>query len=47
MRGMISRRQLLRSSAATGVGLLMSGSGFPALAQEKEELELPVGRPAS
>jgi multiple sugar transport system substrate-binding protein len=39
----ISRRQLLRSSAATGVGLLMGGSGFPALGQEKEELELPVG----
>ena len=39
----ISRRQLLRSSAAAGVGLLMSEGGFPALAQEKEELDLPVG----
>ena len=39
----ISRRQLLRSTAATGAGLLMGGSGFPALAQEKEELDLPVG----
>ena len=36
----ISRRQLLRSSAATGVGLLAAGSGLPAFAQE---MELPVG----
>lgn len=38
----ISRRQLLRSSAATGVGLLAAGSGLPAFAQE-QELDLPVG----
>jgi multiple sugar transport system substrate-binding protein len=40
MKEKISRRQLLQSTAATGVGLLMGGSGLPAFAQE---LELPVG----
>lgn len=37
----ISRRQLLQNSAATGVGLLAAGHGFPAFGQD--ELELPQG----
>ena len=37
----ISRRQLLRSTAATGVGLLAAGSGFPAFGQD--EMDLPEG----
>jgi multiple sugar transport system substrate-binding protein len=43
MNDKISRRQLLRSTAATGVGLLVGGSALPAFGQAKEELELPVG----
>lgn len=42
MTNKISRRQLLRSTAATGVGLLAAGSGFPAFGQEAE-MDLPVG----
>lgn len=39
-----SRREILLASAATGAGMMMAGSGFPAFAQEKPpELELPVG----
>ena len=41
MSGMITRRRMLRSSAATGVGLLAAGSGFPVLGQDK-----PESRPA-
>ena len=43
MRGMITRRRMLRSSAATGVGLLAAGSGFRVLGQDNQNLDLPVG----
>jgi multiple sugar transport system substrate-binding protein len=38
-----SRRELLLSSAATGAGLLIAGSGLPALAEDKPPLDLPKG----
>jgi multiple sugar transport system substrate-binding protein len=43
MRGMITRRRMLRTSAATGVGLLAAGSGFRVLGQENQNLDLPEG----
>jgi multiple sugar transport system substrate-binding protein len=39
-----SRRDMLRTSAATGAGLIAAGIGVPGFAQEKKpEIELPVG----
>jgi multiple sugar transport system substrate-binding protein len=43
MRGMITRRRMLRNSAATGVGLLAAGSGFRVLGQDNQNLDLPEG----
>ena len=43
MRGMITRRRMLRTSAATGVGLLAAGSGFRVLGQDNQNLDLPEG----
>ena len=43
MRGMITRRRMLRSSAATGVGLWAAGSGFRVLGQDNQNLDLPEG----
>ena len=43
MRGMITRRRMLRTSAATGVGLLAAGTGFRVLGQESQNLDLPQG----
>jgi multiple sugar transport system substrate-binding protein len=42
MSGIITRRRVLRNSAAT-VGLLAAGSGFPVLGQDNQNLDLPVG----
>lgn len=40
----LTRRELLRGTAATGAGLFMAGQGFPAFGQEAApELELPQG----
>lgn len=40
----LTRRDVLRGSAATGAGLLIGAQGFPALGQEKApELDLPQG----
>ncbi|MBI4921920.1 MAG: extracellular solute-binding protein [Devosia nanyangense] len=40
----ISRRGVLRGSAATGAGLLLAGSGIPILAEDKPPvLDLPLG----
>jgi multiple sugar transport system substrate-binding protein len=43
MSGMITRRRMLRTSAATGVGLLAAGSGFRVLGQDNQNLDLPAG----
>ena len=43
MIGTITRRRMLRTSAATGVGLLAAGSGFRVLGQDNQNLDLPVG----
>src|SRR5919108_4781654 len=43
MTGMITRRRMLRNSAATGVGLLAVGSGFRVLGQDNQNLGLPTG----
>jgi multiple sugar transport system substrate-binding protein len=40
---MITRRRMLRSSAATGVGLWAAGSGFRVLGQDNQNLDLPEG----
>ena len=43
MNGKITRRRMLRTSAATGVGLFAAGSGFPVLGQDNQNLDLPQG----
>ena len=44
MRGKISRRQMLRTSAATGAGIFAAGSGFPAFAQDADLPEGAAGK---
>jgi multiple sugar transport system substrate-binding protein len=39
----LSRRDLLRRTAASGAGLLAAGSGIPALGQDAKSLPLPQG----
>ena len=42
--GKLTRRDVLRGTAATGAGLWLGGQGFPAFGQEKApELDLPQG----
>lgn len=39
----LTRRDLLRGTAATGIGLLAAGTGFRAFGQDKPDAPLPVG----
>ena len=38
----ITRRRMLRNTAATGVGLFAAGSGFRVLGQDNQNLDLPA-----
>jgi multiple sugar transport system substrate-binding protein len=43
MNDKITRRHLLTTSSAAGLGLVAAGSGLPVFAQDKVEMDLPVG----